>query len=134
MRRLIDACADDERTLCRESRRVGPARGAELVRLALERRQSAGQLCILADGRNASSPAHGSLWQRLREVARAIRVAAGGRNSGDAIAACRRSCGRIERRYEQALARPASPQDVPTLIAQRIRLGQQRDELLAMQY
>jgi hypothetical protein len=134
LERLIGACIDDERTLRHESRFVGPGRRAELLRLAFERQQFADELRILSEGRRGGSRAGGSFWERLREFARSLRVVAGGPNSGDAIAACRRSGDRTEAHYARAIAWTWSEHVVPTLLAQRSRMREQHDELLAMQF
>ena len=128
LRRVIRACVDDERTLQHEQRFVDDARrSGTLGRLVRERRQFLQDLTKLA-APGQSGPT-GSWAELLREVGRSLQVAAGGRNSKDAIASCRHSRARTEASYDRALEAswPAETQRV--LEFQRGRLQEETREL-----
>jgi hypothetical protein len=131
LHRLIVGCLDDERTLHRESGRVDFQRKEVLSRLADERGRFVEELQRLGEPCAAASESWLAL---LREFGRAVRVLAGGRNSGDSIASCRRSCGRTEALYEQAMRLEWSHSIRPVLLTHRDRIRHSGGELLALQF
>ena len=63
-----------------------------------------------------------------------VRGALGLSNSGDAVAACRRSCRRTEERFDRALARSWPEPMRATLLEQRALLDDASAALVAIQY
>lgn len=131
LRKLIRACVDDECTLRHESTLVDAGRAEALTRLARERERFVGDLERLAE---CAQPHYGSWSELSREAKRNVWVAAAGRNSGDAIASCRRSRARTEARYDEALQSPWPDEVQRVLAAQRRRLHDETDELARIQF
>jgi hypothetical protein len=130
---LIAACRDDQRTLTYESRFVDDQRRVVLTRLAAERGEFVERLRDRRTPR-VDSRATGSWKESLREFGRSVRVLAGGANSGDAIAECRRSRSRTEARYERALELKWPGEILPLLLEQVNSIRQAQGELIALQF
>lgn len=133
--RLIDACVDDGRMLEHESRAVRASRREVLRELASERARFAADLEALVGGPGRRGRTNRSSWLELgRELGRSLRGVLGGPSEGDSVAACLRSCRRTESRYDAALVEelPAGVRDV--VAAQRKRLGEDHDALVAIQF
>lgn len=131
LRTLIRACVDDWRTLRHESKFVDPGRVEAFGRLAKERERFAMDLERLA---KCEEPHDGSWAELSREVERDVWVAAGGRNSGDAVASCLRSRARTEAVYDEAL-RGSWPEEVQrVLMDQRRRLQDDAGELTKLRF
>ena len=130
LHRLIVGCLDDEQTLHCESDRVDPDRKDALCRLAEERGRFVDELRRLGE---PCALATGSWLGVLREVGRRIHVLAGGCNSRDSIASCRRSCERTQVLYEQAMKLQWSQPILPVLLSHRDRIRHAYGELLALQ-
>jgi hypothetical protein len=132
LEKLIRACMDDERTLRHESALTDARRAETLRLLARERAQFVADLDRLephAPRRSTSS------WAALlREAGRDAFVFALGRNTGDSIASCRRSRARTEKRYEKALEGKLSDEARRVLTTQRLRLHDEADELVHLQF
>ncbi len=124
---VIRACVDDERTLQSERRFVDDGRAATLTRLATERGRFVTDLAQLTQ--SARLPRSSSWAELLREGVRGVWVMAAGRNSGDAIASCRRSLARTEDRYDKALQEPLPLAVRSVLALQRSRLRETEGEL-----
>jgi hypothetical protein len=123
---VIRACVDDERTLQSERRFVDDGRAATLKRLAAERGRFVTDLAQLAQ---SARPRQSSWAELLREGVRGVWVIAAGRNSGDAIASCRRSLARTEDRYDKAMLGPLPLAVRSVLALQRSRLRETEGEL-----
>jgi hypothetical protein len=132
IRRLISACVDDERTLRHERGFVDPTRAAALARMGRERAQFVDDLERLVGP--SRSRATGSWAELFRELGRNLQVLAGGRNNGDAIAACRHSRARTEALYEQAMQRPWQDRMRVVLEGQQRRLEEASAELNRLQF
>ena len=131
LQRLIIGCLDDERALHYESGIVHHNHRLVLSRLADERVQFADRLRALGEpGAHETRSWRGA----LRELLRAVRVLVGGRNNGDSVAACRRSCARTEALYDQAVKLQWSQPILPTLLEQREHLRRSCGELLGLQF
>jgi hypothetical protein len=131
LQKLIRACVDDGRTLRHECRFVDAGRAETLMRLAREREQFVMNLERLA---KRERPHDGSWSELAREAERDVWVAAGGRNSGDAITSCRRSQARTEAVYEEVL-QASWPEEIQRVLAdQRRRLRDETDELVRLQF
>jgi hypothetical protein len=131
LRQLIRACVDDERTLRHESTFVDAPRAGTLTRLAHERGQFVSDLEKLGQH---EEPHDGSWTELTREAGRDLRVVMGGRNTTDAITACRHSRARTEAVYDEALKAPWPDEIVRVLTAQRIRLREETGELDELQF
>jgi hypothetical protein len=134
LKRLIVACLDDERTFRNESRFVHESRRIVLGNLASERAGFAKQLRVAGGASHADDRASRPWSSVLRGLARRIRVAAGGPNSGDAIAECRHSQDRTEGLYDQVVGLPWSKEVLSTLREQRSRIHDVHAELMALQF
>ena len=132
LQKLIRACVDDERILQHESKLVDARRAEALERLAGERARFIADLDRLEP--HARRRSTGSWAELLREAGRDAFVLAAGRNTGDAIASCRRSRARIEKRYEKALEEPWSDAARRLLTAQQRRVHDEADELVHLQF
>ena len=133
IRKVIDACLDDERMLEHESHTVGSRRSAVLHGLAIKRAAFAEQLRQIAGTRGAGSR-NGSWTELGRELGRSVRTAVGGPSDSDAITACRRSCRRTESRFDAALALGLPPALHAILVEQRAELDRDMTALVALQY
>ena len=132
LRRLVRACVDDEHTLRHECYFVDAGRVATLTRLAREREEFAADLEGLYDpGQRRPT---GSWRELLREAGRNVWVFAAGRNTGDAVGACRRSCARTAARYDQAMQAPLSDEIRRALSPHQYRLQDEIGELTHLQY
>ena len=131
LRRLIRACVDDERTLRHERTFVDAARAETLTRLARERGQFVSELERLGQHQE---PRDGSWIELSREAVRDLRVTMGGRNTTDAITACRHSRARTEAVYDEALKAPWPDEIVRVLTAQRGCLRDETGELDQLQF
>ncbi len=131
LRKLIRACVDDECTLRHESTLVDPLRADALTHLARERERFVMDLERLAE---TQQPHDGSWSELSREARRNVWVAAAGPNSGDAIWSCRRSRARTEARFDKALKSSWPAEIQRLLVAQRCRLRDEADELVALQF
>jgi hypothetical protein len=127
--KIVQSCLDDERTLVQESKRVDAPRSAVLTRLASERRCFAEELERLNG--QGTRESWGSL---LRERGSNAWARMTGRNTGDAIAVCRRSQSRTEVRYEKALEHELPNEMKAMLSVQLERLVAARDELARIEY
>jgi hypothetical protein len=131
LRNLIRACVDDERTLQHESKFVDATRAAALTRLARER----GQFIAELERLGPHEEPHDGSWRELsRELGRDLRVTAGGRNSTDAITACRHSRARTETVYDEAMLAPWPDEIARVLRAQRGSLRDETGELDRLQF
>jgi hypothetical protein len=131
LRKLIRACVDDGRTLRNESKFVDPGRFKVLMRLACERERFAADLEHLA---KCEQPHDGSWGELAGEAKRDVCVAAAGRNSGDAIASCRRSRARTEALYDEAL-QGSWPDEIQRMLAAQQRcIHEEADELNQLQF
>ncbi len=132
LRRLIGACIDDGSTLQHERKFVDASRAAKLARLAREREQFVVDLERLQE---ASQHRTVVSWTELvREATRNVKVAAAGRNNGDAIASCRHSRARTEARYDDAMLGPWPDETRRVLEAHLRRLHDEADELNQLQF
>lgn len=131
LQRLIVGCLDDERALRYESGLVEGDSRVMLRRLADDRERFADRLRTFGEPGDHASV---STRNRIRELARSLRVLAGGRHHGDSIAACKRSCDRIEALYTEVMQRQWSQAILPTLTEHRSQIRQARGELRAIQY
>jgi hypothetical protein len=138
IRQLIGACIDDEFTLKHESRLVDARRRGVLTRLAQERARSIDELrAARGDTRIARSeerPDSRSWGERLREFIRSLRVFAGGPDSGDAVAECRRSRDRTESAYFRAGSLPWAKEGLALLRVHEDHLERARSALIAIQF
>jgi len=130
---LIDSGRDNERLLRNESRFVDSSRRPTLRRLAAECGAAVDQLQLLRSRRGRGGVS-GSWLELVRELRRTLRVALGGRNSGDAVAACRRSMNRAEALYERALALPLPAGTVALLVERQKCIRDANAELVAIQF
>lgn len=130
---LIDSSRDSERMLRHESGFVDSSRRAILTRLADERGATVEQLQSVHSGRRRGAMS-GSWIELFRELRRSLGVAFGGRNSGDAVAACRRSMHRAEALYDRAVRLPLSKEMMDLLLQQRNRVFHANVELTAIQF
>ena len=133
IRMLIDSGRDSERTLRHESKFVDSSRRPTLQRLAAECQASVEQLLSLRSRRRRGGVS-GSWLALIRELRRNLRVALGGRNSGDAVAACRRSMSRADALYGRALALPLPAGTASLLLERRKGIRRANDELVAIQF
>jgi uncharacterized protein (TIGR02284 family) len=130
---LIESSRDNERMLRHESGFVDTSRRATLTRLADERETTVEQLqAVHRSGRRGG--VSGSWIELLRELRRSLRVALGGRNSGDAVAACRHSMNRAEALYDRAVRLPLSKEMLDLILQQRNRVRHANVELMAIQF
>jgi hypothetical protein len=131
LKKLMDSGCDGERMLRHESEFVEGLPRILLRRLADERQANGEQL---RGSGTSSGGGHGSWAELGRELARSVRVAAGGRNRGDAVASCRRAMGRLEEVYERAMVL-AWPDETRTLLAaQLVDVRRANQELISVQY
>jgi hypothetical protein len=131
LRKLIRACVDDERTLRHESTFVDAPRAETLTRLAHER----GQFVSALERLGQHDEPHDGSWTELsREAGRDLRVTMGGRNSTDAITACRHSRARTEAAYDEALKASWPGEIVRVLTSQRGCLRDETGELDELQF
>lgn len=131
--KLIEGCLDDERMLEHESHTVGSHRRAVLHNLATKRARFAERLRQIA-GQSDVGSRNGS-WRELgRELGRSLRWALGGPSDSDAISACRRSCRRLESRFDKVLALRLPPAVRTVVAEQRIELDEDMNALVALQY
>jgi hypothetical protein len=134
LRKLIDSSRDNERLLRYESGFVDSSRRPTLRRLAAECGATVDQLQSVHRRRRRRGGVSGSWRELLREFRRNLRVAVGGRNSGDAVAACRRSMSRAEALFDRALALPFPEGTVALLLDRRNRIRLAHAELVAIQF
>jgi hypothetical protein len=133
LRKLIDSDCDSERMLRHESAFVTDLRWLVLQRLANERHASAQRLRGAYRGRPLAA-GDGSWIELWRELARSVRVAVGGPDGGDAVAACRRAIGRVEALYDRALEL-SWPRDIRALLLDQLEnIRRARRELVQLQY
>jgi hypothetical protein len=133
IQRLIDSSRSSERVLRHESGFVDGSRRSTLIRLADERRAAVEQLRSVRSRRRFRRA--GVSWFALaRELWRNLHVALGGRNSGDAVAACRHSMNRAEALYDRALVLGLTETTVALLLQQRNRVRHANVELTAIQF
>jgi uncharacterized protein (TIGR02284 family) len=135
LQRLIDSGRGNERLLRSESRFVDGSRCATLKRLAAECGATVDKLqSVRGRGRRRRRGASGSWLELLRELWRNLRVAVGGRNSGDSVAVCRRSMSRAEALYDRALTLALPEGTVALLLDRRNHVRLARAELVAIQF
>ncbi len=135
LQQLIESCLDNERLLRHESGLVDSTRRPTLKRLADERHTAVDELRSLRSrSTRRRGSVSGSWFALLRELRRNVRVALGGRNSGDAVAACRRSMSRAEALYDRAVVLPLPEKTVVLLLQQRNGIRLASVELKAIQF
>lgn len=124
IRRLIQACYDDARTLFRERKQVDARTRELLTRFAHERLRFAEDLAVLAE----INPARGmGSWSALaRELVDDIHVHAARVSATAAVTVCRRSERRTQQRYDRVLHRRWPSALEVALVTQRNRV---RDSL-----
>jgi hypothetical protein len=133
LKMLIDSSRGNEHLLRYESDFVDSSRRPTLRRLAAECGTTVDRLLSLRSRRRRRSA--GESWlELLRKVWRSLRVAVGGRNSGDSVAACRRSMHRAEALYDQALMLPLPAGTVALLVDRRKCIRDANAELVAIQF
>lgn len=132
IRELIAACIDDENTLSHESAFVDDRCCTVLVRLAAERAEFAIRLRSLERVSPESRVCRGSRLALLRELARGLRVLAGGPNNGDSITECRHAQRRTEQAYDRANALTWPTEIRRVLLDQGERVHHARGELIGL--
>ena len=133
LQKLMNSGCDAEHMLRHESRFVDGAPRLVLGRLADERHTSAERLRETRSGEQMPG-GHGSWAELGRELARSIRVAAGGPNRGDAVASCRRAIERLESTYERAIALSWPDETHALLLLQLEDVRRAGQELTMVQY
>jgi hypothetical protein len=133
LRKLMDAGHDGARLLRSESKFVDDGRRSVLVRLADQRLASVEQLRGVG-GRPGAVGESSSWLELLREGGRSLQVAAGGANSGDAVAACRRAMSRLEAAYDRFMSLPWPQATRDLLLEQRQGVAYASDQLVSIQF
>jgi len=127
--KIIESCLDDRKTLLDECRNLDPSQQALLTRLAAEREEFVRQLEQLSP-----APAKTSWRESLRLLGTHAFERAAGPNTGDSIAACKRSQARTTAEYEKALELDL-PSDVRTVLtSQYERIRVEREELTRLEF
>ena len=133
LQKLLNADCDGERMLRHESTFVNDLPWLVLQRLANERRASAERLRGAYRGRRLAA-GNGSWMELWRELGRTIRVAVGGPDRGDSVAACRRAVGRVEAIYDRALTL-SWPSEIRALLLDQLHdIRRAGRELTQLQY
>jgi hypothetical protein len=131
---LIRACVDDERMLVCAARYVDEARGSALEQLADERLIFIHTLSTSGRTLHHEPRATGSAGGALRVLLLQAWALAAGRNTGDALSACRQSQGRLERVFTSALDREWSHELLDVITGQQHRICAARGRLIGIQY
>jgi uncharacterized protein (TIGR02284 family) len=127
--KVIRACLDDERTLVQRSKLVDAERSELLIRMADERRRFAEELEQFNGQGSRES------WGTVaRELESNLWARVVGRNTGDAVAACRRSQRRTEARYDQVLKLVLPTEVRAALMIQYKHVRAARNELTKVEY
>jgi len=132
--RLIRGCVDDERMLQCAARYVDEARGSALEQLADERLFFIRTLSTSGRTLHHEPRARGSAGGMFRVLLLEARTLAAGRNTGDALSACRQSQGRLEHLFTSALDREWSHELLDVITGQQQRICAARGRLIGIEH